>query len=279
MGVDRGSFVLKAEKILEDEMVVSAICETDENKIENVRKLLNPETKIYKDFDSFIKSGIDAVVLCNYFHEHCEYAIKALDAGVAVLSETTAAASLGDCVDLVEAVERNNGKYMLAANCPYFKPVSAMIEKIKSGEYGRVVYADAEYIHPPEPGHRKVIDKNNLHWRDTLPVCYYNMHSLGPLMYITNTLPKKVIGKAVSMPNPASGRLRDAAKTFTLTEMDDGAVFNTTGVVNVGTHSRRYGFGAKQLYCASLQRHAHELFTLLLWGRCYGKPIHFVCNA
>ncbi len=238
VGLDRGVFVLNAAKVLDDKMVISAVCEINDKKIEEVKHLFAPETKVFKDYDEFLKEDLDGVVLCNYFYEHAAFAIKAMEAGKAVLSETTAAASLGECIDLVEAKERTGGKYMLAANCPYFKPLAGIMAKIESGELGRVVCADAEYVHPSLNPPTKLPDLDNLHWRQTLPPCYYNMHTLGPLMYITNSVPKKVIGKAPSIPTPTW--LNDTPRTLTITEMDNGAVFNTTGAVRVGTHGKWY---------------------------------------
>ncbi len=237
MGIERGVFILRASQFLKDEMVISAVCEINDATIEKQRKYFSEETVVYKDFDEFINSGLDGVVLCNYFHEHAKYAIKAMEAGVPVLSETTAAPSLGECIDLVEAYERTGTKYMLAANCPYFKPVHAMIENIEKEKYGKVLYAEAEYIHAAPKGTvRKEPDPNNLHWRNTLPSCYYNMHSLGPLMYITKSVPVKVTGKAVKYDIP--GKLTNTPKTFSLTEMDSGAVFCTTGCVSTGITSK-----------------------------------------
>ena len=236
MGVNRGNFMLKAAAVLSDEMEISAICETDDKTIDSVKELLSENTKIYKDFDEFIHSGLDGVVLSNFFHEHATYAIKAMEAGVAVLSETTAAPSLGECVDLVEAYEKYNGRYMLAANCLYLQPLTGIMRKLEEGEYGRIIYADAEYIHPADPGVVPTIDYSNLHWRKTLPSCYYNMHTMAPLMYITKSEPKKVICKAVAMER--EGRISNTPKTFTITEMDNGAVFNTTGCVSTGTTSK-----------------------------------------
>ena len=238
MGLVRGNFVLTSALGLEDQMVVSAVCETNDELIESQRKFFAPVTKVYKDFDEFINSGLDGVVLCNYFHEHVKYAIKAMEAGVPVLSETTAAPSLGECIDLVEAYERTGTKYMLAANCPYYKPVHAMKEKIEKGEYGKVLYAEAEYIHPSAMNNVKVPDPQNLHWRQTLPNCYYNMHTLGPLMYITGSVPTKVTAKAVCADMPS--KLTNTFKTFNLTEMDSGAVFCTTGSVNKGLGGKWY---------------------------------------
>ena len=73
-----------------------------------------------------------------------------------------------------------------------------------------------------------------------MPSCYYNMHTLGPLMYITNSVPKKVVAKAVAMPGLDSRKVSDTPKSFALTEMDNGAVFNTTGCVWQGPTSKWY---------------------------------------
>lgn len=82
MGLIRGEFALRAAKLMTDDVVLSAVCETSEKQIENVKHLFAPETKVFSDFDEFLASGLDAIVLCNYFHEHVEYAIKAMEAGV-----------------------------------------------------------------------------------------------------------------------------------------------------------------------------------------------------
>ena len=74
MGVSRGNFMLKAASVLYDEMELTAICETDDRVVESVKGLLLPNTKVYKDFDEFINSGLDGVLLSNYFHEHAKYA-------------------------------------------------------------------------------------------------------------------------------------------------------------------------------------------------------------
>lgn len=236
MGLARGIYFLKIAKLLKEDLVVVSVCENKPEAIEKAREHFVEETKIYDDFDEFIHSGIDAVVLCNYYHEHAKYAIRAFEAGVAVLSETTAAPSLGECVDLVEAAERTGGKYMLAANCPYFKAVHAMKERLEKKTYGELIYADAEYVHPGTKV--RELDVNNLHWRKSLPSTYYNMHTLGPLMYITGSVPVKVTAKCATWEQKYS--LVNTAKAFVLTEMSNGAVFNTTGNVRVGTKSKWY---------------------------------------
>lgn len=236
-GARMGGMHLKCFKALKDLAYVTAVCEKDVELHKGFEDWLEPGCKFYTDWDEFIKSGIDAVVLSNYFDEHAKYAIKAFEAGVDVLSETTAAPTLAECVELVEAAEKYGRKYSLAINCTYFRSVYSMKRYIESGELGRVLSADAEYHHGTESNDSALVtnegslDLENLHWRTTMPSCYYNMHSLGPLMALTNTMPLTVYCNSVVDDEfcKQNNKLTDTPGAITSTKMDNGAVFNTTG--------------------------------------------------
>ncbi len=244
----RGRCAIECEPFLSERMEVVALCEADASAIDTLRKdnVLTDKIKVYSDFDEFIHSGLDAVLLCNYFHEHAKFAIKAMEAGVAVLSETTAAPSLGECIQLVEAAERTGVKYMLGANCIYSRVVQAMKLRMDEKKFGAPVFVDCEYIHQTTKEGTKGIagttgelDVNNLHWRRTLPRCYYNMHDFGPMMYAINAFPRRVVGKAVVTDDPKS-ELVNYDKCFALVEMDNGAVINYSGGTAAGTTGRWY---------------------------------------
>ncbi len=233
MGAWRGgSFAKIYSNEFKDEVEIVAICDYSKEKIKHaIDDIKLPDTvQYFEDFDEFIDYGMDAVILCNFFHEHAKYAIKALNKGIHVMSETTAAATLGECVELCEAVEKSGAKYMLGANCAFFYSTLEMERIYNEGYFGRVLYADGEYFHPVDP----TIEISGLddpkHWRKFLPRTYYNMHDLGPLMSITGTVPKKVNAKSIFAPDVASGiskKSGDVAAVI-LTEMDNGAVFRTT---------------------------------------------------
>lgn len=250
MGTLRGRDFMKTLQYIDGADVV-AVCETDEKSLEYAKKYITQDVKVYSDYDEFINSGLDGVILCNYFHEHTPYSIKAFKAGVPVLSETTAATSLGECVELVEACEKYNGTYMLAVNCMYFKSVHTMKMKIDSGESGKPLYGEAEYIHSadPVPGghaqHTEPIDMDNLHWRQTIPNNMYNMHSLAPLMYITDTMPKTVSCKMIRHERPE--KVHDCIASLTVTEMDNGSVFNTSGCAGLVPTSKWYRLACENM--------------------------------
>lgn len=254
MGARMGGSHARCFSVLMDDAEVVAICEQNEDIWDSLKKDLSPETKFYKDFDEFIHSGIDAVVLGNYFHEHAKYAIKAFEAGVDVLSETTAAPTLADCVALVEAYEKYGRKYALAVNCCYFEAVYNMRNTLRSGKAGKIFFAEAEYNHPPE-GPGAPINPENLHWRQTLPGSYYNMHTLGALMYATDSMPKTVWAKTMTPNNyQRPNKLINSVGAIVITGMDNGAVYKTTGCLPFEPFSKWYRINCENM-CLETERY------------------------
>lgn len=233
MGGKRGSAFIRVLQYMDNAECV-ALCETNKAvlNMDGVKEYLTDKIKIYNDYDEFVRSGLDAVILCNCFHEHAEYAIKAFEAGVAVLCETTAAVSLGDCVRLVEKCEEYQGTYMLVANCIYQNAIQTMKKRIDDDKTGKVLYGEAEYLHhsvneEDGPISSKESDWDNLHWRKIMPPNMYNMHTLGPLMYATNSMPLTVSCKMIR--DNSDNRLTDCIGSVVVTQMSNGAVFQTTG--------------------------------------------------
>ena len=189
-----------------------------------------------------MESGIEAVVLTNFFHEHAAFAIKALEKGIHVLSDTTAAPTLGDCVKLIRASENSEAKYMLGANAPYKKSIQFIRKQIREGKLGQPFYAEAEYLHHSPNG--KPYKDDNMHWRRMMPGTYYNMHTLGTLMYATETMPKKVMATVVKVGDRAEkmNRLIDHDGAKILCEMDNGAKFDVTGCCYYGPTSKWFRF-------------------------------------
>lgn len=253
LGLDRGAFVLDYEKYISDRLEVVAICETKQEVIERNKEngKLRDSVKLCDTFDELLDSGIDAVVLCDYFNTHWYHAVKAFEKGVAVFSDTTAAPTYGECVKLVEAYEKYNAKYMLGSNCVCARAIHAMKNIYESGKYGDLVFAEGEYIHPMHTdvvetvsGFSKDIDPENLHWRQCLPPCYYNMHDLGPLLFMTNSVPKKVLAKAV-VTDKSEKPLVNFDKNFCLVTTESGAVISYTGCVGIGTMSKWFRMGLR----------------------------------
>lgn len=221
---------------------IVAICDTMPERIERAKKEFDlPDTvKYVETYDELLDCGIDVVVLCNFFHEHAKCAIKALERNISVVSDTTAAPTLGECVALCEAAEKSKGKYILAANCPFLYGPMELEKLYNDGSFGRVLYAEGEYFHPTDPNVAGF--DNAKHWRKYLPRTYYNMHDMGTLMSITGTMPKKVNAKAIFAPDNITDKLENSGDiaSVILTEMDNGAIFRTTSCAGFIPMSKWY---------------------------------------
>ena len=242
-GLRRGISFIKNFKRIEGVRIV-AVCEKIDADIEKAKEFLPEDTKIFKDFDEFIDVKMDAVVLANFFHEHAKYAIKALEKKIHILSETTAAPTLAECVQLCRAVEKSKCKYMLAANTSWMPGVFELQRLYKQGVIGDAIYGEAEYLHPAEAlpyGFKNRSKELYTHWRKHLPRTFYNMHSLGALMEITGSVPVRVSGKACFSPKYAENMGQPYVgdgSGISITEMDNGAVFTATGCSSMGPVSK-----------------------------------------
>jgi predicted dehydrogenase len=171
-------------------MELVAICDKWEEKLIEVGGKYNVAT--YTDYDKFLEHDMDAVILANYFHEHAPFAIKALNAGLHVMTETSCNATLAEGVALCRAVEKSGKVFMLAENYPYVAMNQELKRLYDTGEIGEALYAEGEYIHPMAPVDSMRISPGLSHWRNNIPSTYYCTHSLAPLMYITGLEIKSV---------------------------------------------------------------------------------------
>jgi predicted dehydrogenase len=237
IGVGRGqSYASGATDLVGMKLV--ALCDTWEERLVQVGKKYGVAT--YTDYDKFLEHDMDAVVLANYFHEHAPFAIKALNAGKHVMSETSSNATLAEGVALCRAVEKSGRTYMLAENYPYTAFSMEMRRLYRTGELGEVTYAEGEYNHPMSAESRIAISPGMNHWRNWIPSTYYCTHALAPLVYITDTLPTKVNGLSMACRDVDVKTVRRGDPgSVILCRMDNGAVFRIFGLVLPG-HSNWY---------------------------------------
>jgi predicted dehydrogenase len=207
-------------------MQLVALCDLWEERLRAVGQELGVAT--YTDYNRFLEHEMDAVVLANYFHEHAPFAVRALEAGMHVMSETSACFTLAEGVALIEAVERTGKTYMFAENYPYMLFNQEMRRIYQAGRVGTFMYGEGEYVHPMSADDVNRISPGVNHWRNWLPATYYCTHALAPVMFITDTRPVRVNGFV--MPRAADdpvaqrvARRNDAASMIAL-RMDNGAV-------------------------------------------------------
>lgn len=243
-GLGRGSNYF--DNVTANDGEIVAVCERDEEKLNEALSYLGDGTAGYKDFDEFINHDMDAVFIANCFHEHTPYVLRALEKNIHVLSECTSNATMGEGVQLVRAARKSKGIYMLAENYPFMLFNQEMKRVYDGGTLGKVLFAEGEYNHPfnfdNEEEHLSIRPYSE-HWRNYLPRSYYITHSLAPLMYITGAFPKRVTAFPVFSPfdeyRMISSPVGDRAVVMT-TLNDDGSVFRVTGCAAFGAHGNSY---------------------------------------
>jgi predicted dehydrogenase len=94
-------------------------------------------TYSYENYDNLLNSGdIDAVYLSLPNHLHCDYTIRAAEAGIHVLCEKPMAVTVKECEQMIAAARDNNIKLMIAYRL-HLEPANLhAVEIVKSGQIG-----------------------------------------------------------------------------------------------------------------------------------------------
>ncbi|MBI3986677.1 MAG: Gfo/Idh/MocA family oxidoreductase [Lentisphaerae bacterium] len=257
IGVGRGiNFALGAQHA---GMKLVALCDVWKEKLKEAARRF-PGVGTYTDYDRFLKHDMDAVVLANFFHEHAPFAVKALDAGLHVMSETSACKTPAEGVALARAVERSKRIYMLAENYCYMAYIQEMRRLYQAGAIGEFQMGECEYMHPMLAREMAAISPGINHWRNWIPPIYYNTHALAPIMFITGTRPVCVNARGVpgSPADPERFWTRRADIGFhILCAMDNRAVTVVNGISYRG-HGNWYRVHGTRGLMENLRAHGEQ---------------------
>jgi len=204
--------------------VVTALCDINEASLEQSGKDFNlKDSQLFTSYDDFINQDFDIAVIGTPIPQHAEQVVKAIKSNKHVLCEVTAADTIEGCQKIVDAVRSSDRKYMLAENCNYMYFVRQMKEIVDQGKIGKILYAEAEYVH--EIRHLVLdSDTQEKKWRAQRAPIHYCSHSLGPILYIMDDYVVKAtcMGKNVNIiPNVGVGAIDYQVALF---ETSKGAV-------------------------------------------------------
>lgn len=192
-----------------------AVCGIIQEHVEHGAALMR-DARPYTDFDAFLKSGLDAVIIATPVYQHTQQAIAFLEAGIPVLSEVTPVNSLTEAAQLAAAVERTGGFYMLAENYRFINDVELVKRMVDDGRFGHIHFAEGEYLHDTRDLRRERDGSQTWRGQPNLRGGLYCTHSLGPILYITGD---RVA--TVSCVEPDGG----VGGTLMTMKTDKGAVF------------------------------------------------------
>lgn len=143
-----------------------------------------PQGARFARFEEMLAHGVDAVILGSPMPFHAPQAIMALDHGVHVLSEVTAAISFDQCLRLRNAARKSKAAYMMAENYTYRKQCQIVKAMARAGLFGDLYYAEGQYIH--DVRHMVEIPSGGFTWRKAWQMDRrgntYPTHSIGPVL-------------------------------------------------------------------------------------------------
>lgn len=112
-----------------------AICDIRPEKMERY-----PGHKCYTDFDKMLEENeFDIIDICLPTFLHCEYALKAMNNGINVLSEKPISLHNEDVDKLYDAAEKNGVKYMVAQALRFWTEYEVFKQIYDSKKYGKLI--------------------------------------------------------------------------------------------------------------------------------------------
>ncbi|MGH2353177.1 MAG: Gfo/Idh/MocA family protein [Chloroflexota bacterium] len=188
VGKRAGAFVAGLQTLPDVRIV--GICEPSEAARARLAERAGvPEAGQFTDYDALLEAARpEVVILGTPMHLHVPQAVQALERGMHVLSEVTAAVDLDQCHALVRGVRQaartSGAQYMMAENYCYRKDVVLVRALARKGLFGELYFAEGEYIHDVKRLHH--FPDGSPTWRATWQVgkrgCTYGTHSLGPAL-------------------------------------------------------------------------------------------------
>ncbi len=117
---------------------LAALVSDDAVKLKQLsRRYKVKQTYSYKEYDRCLRSGaVDAVYIALPNNLHCEYTVRAAQAGVHVLCEKPMAVTEAECERMIRATEEHKVKLMIAYRLHFEETNMKAVEIVQSGKLG-----------------------------------------------------------------------------------------------------------------------------------------------
>jgi predicted dehydrogenase len=163
------------------------LCDLDTKKLR-----LNSEKhgilRTSPSLDDLCGTDVDALAIITQHWMHAPQAIQALRAGKHVYSAVPTGVAVEEIADLVKAVKETGRIYMLGETSYYYPGVLYCRERYRRGDFGHIVYGEAEYYHDWDHGLYDVARwRGGERWLETAgtPPMHYPTHSTSQIISVT----------------------------------------------------------------------------------------------
>jgi predicted dehydrogenase len=151
------SAALPAFAQAENSEVVALVSDNLAKRAELAKIYNLQHTYSYEEYDALLSSGrIDAVYIALPNHLHCEYTVKAANAGIHVLCEKPMAVTVQECEAMIKAAEDNNIKLMIAYRLHLEETNLQAVDVVSSGQIGEPRIFNSLFTQQTEAGNIRV---------------------------------------------------------------------------------------------------------------------------
>ena len=147
--------------------------------------------------DELCQTDVDAIAIFTQHHLHGPQAVQALKSDKHVYSAVPPAISLQEITELARTVEQTGKIYMLGETSYYYPCVVYCRKRFESGDFGHIVYAEAEYYHDYSHGLYEVAKwRHGTDWKKYYgtPPMFYPTHSVSMVVSVTGAHVTNVCG-------------------------------------------------------------------------------------
>lgn len=185
--VGAGQFAGQFATLFHHHPGVSAVYVTD--VLADRADALVAQAGIAASFDSFdamlASDAVDAVAIFTQRWTHGPLVVKALRAGKHVYSAVPMAISVEEIAAIIDAVRETGLTYMMGETS-YYNPATVFARaKRERGEFGRLFYAEGDYVHDMDLGFYDAYKySGGENWKATAsyPPLWYPTHSIGGVL-------------------------------------------------------------------------------------------------
>ncbi|HEY2172904.1 MAG TPA: Gfo/Idh/MocA family oxidoreductase [Mycobacteriales bacterium] len=205
--------------------------------------------------EMFASDQVDSVAIMTQRWTHGPLVLQALEAGKHVYSAVPMAISVQDVKAIVEKVDQTGLIYMMGETSYYNPAVVWAREKVAAGDFGRVFYAEGDYVHDMENGFYAAYQySGGDDWKKTAsyPPMLYPTHAIGGVL---GALPTHAVSvSCIGIRDDRGDGVFDAtvsqwgnefSNMSALFELADGAAMRTNEFRRVGYwngHESRFRF-------------------------------------
>ncbi|MGG7508840.1 Gfo/Idh/MocA family protein [Plantibacter sp. YIM 135249] len=138
-----------------------------------------------ESFADMLASPVDAIAIFTQRWTHGPLVVQALRAGKHVYSAVPMAISVEEIAAIIDAVRETGLTYMMGETS-YYNPATVFArQKLAAGEFGRLFYAEGDYVHDMDLGFYDAYRySGGDNWKSTAsyPPLLYPTHSIGGVL-------------------------------------------------------------------------------------------------